>query len=105
MFSFGLTCAFNGDEVPMFVTYSNNCSITSHLLTSILSKMDDLELFERSDGVDPFLLCDGQGSRFEDTSLSIPWDRTDHDHGVLMCHMVHPCDKLEIAQSKMEHSK
>jgi hypothetical protein len=61
------------------VTCSKNGSITSHLLTNMLSKMDDLELFDRSDGVNPFLLYDGHGSRFEEHFLgytlesNMPW--------------------------------
>jgi hypothetical protein len=31
--------------------------------------MDDLELFDRSDGVHPFLLCDGCGSCFAEPFL------------------------------------
>jgi hypothetical protein len=66
MFPFGPTCSFNGTEVPtFFVTCSKNGSITSQLLTSILCKMDDLELFDHSDDVNPFLLCDGHDSHFE----------------------------------------
>jgi hypothetical protein len=64
MFPFGPTCSFNGSEVPTFVTCSKNGSIISHLLTDMLSKVDDLELFDRSDGVNPFLLCDGCVSIF-----------------------------------------
>jgi hypothetical protein len=66
MFPFGPTCSFNGIEVPTFVTCSKNSSITSQLLTNILFKMDDLALFDRSDGVNPFLLYNGHGSRFEE---------------------------------------
>jgi hypothetical protein len=33
---------------------------------NILFKMDDLALFDRSDGVNPFLLYNGHGSRFEE---------------------------------------
>jgi hypothetical protein len=49
MFPFGPTCSFNGTEVPTFVTCSKNG-------TNMLCKMDDLKLFDRSDGVRPFLL-------------------------------------------------
>jgi hypothetical protein len=31
----------------------------------MLKYIDDLEVFDRSDGVNPFLLLDGHGSRFE----------------------------------------
>jgi hypothetical protein len=69
LFPFGPTCSFNGTEVPTFFTCSKNGIITSQLLTNMLCKMDDLELFDRSDGVNPFLLCKGHGSRFEDPFL------------------------------------
>jgi hypothetical protein len=46
MFPFGPTCTFNGSQVPTFVTCSKNGSITSQLLTNMLSKMDDLEIFD-----------------------------------------------------------
>jgi hypothetical protein len=69
MFPFGQTCIFNGNEVPTFVTCIKNGSITSQLLTNMLSKMDDLELFDRSGGVNPFLLCDRDCSRFGESFL------------------------------------
>jgi hypothetical protein len=69
MFPFGPTCTFNGSQVPTFIACSKNDSITSQLLTNMLSKMDDLELFNQSSGVNPFLLCDGHGSRFEEPFL------------------------------------
>jgi hypothetical protein len=69
MFPFGPTCKFNGIEVPTFVTCSKNGSITSQLLTSMFRKMDKLEVFDCSDGFNPFLICDGHGSRFEEPFL------------------------------------
>jgi hypothetical protein len=69
MFPFGPTCTFNGIEVPMFLTCSKNGSITSQLLTNMLQKMDDLEIFDRSDRVSSFLLCDGHGSGFKEPFL------------------------------------
>jgi hypothetical protein len=69
MFPFGPTCKFNGIEVPTFVTCSKNGSITSQLLTSMLPKMDQLEVFDRSDGFNPILLCDGHGNWFEEPFL------------------------------------
>ncbi len=37
----------------------------SELLVSFLKHMDTLDLFPREDGVTPFLLLDGHGSRLE----------------------------------------
>jgi hypothetical protein len=69
MFPFGPTCTFNGVQVPTCVMCSKNGSITSQLLTNMLSKMDDYCLLERSNGTNPFLLCDGHVSRFEELFL------------------------------------
>jgi hypothetical protein len=65
IFPCGPTCEFNGKTVPWFVGWKPKGSITSDLLAEMLKKMDDLELFDRSDGIDPFLLLDGHSSRFE----------------------------------------
>jgi hypothetical protein len=69
MFPFGPTCTFNRVEVPIFVTCSKNSSITSQLITSMLDKMDEHSLFDRSARINPFLLCDGHGSRFNELFL------------------------------------
>ena len=39
--------------------------ISSELLVSFLKKMDELKLLPRMDGLKPFLLLDGHGSRLE----------------------------------------
>jgi hypothetical protein len=54
----GPTCEFEGKTVPCFVAWTPKGSITSALLAEMLKKMDDLELFDRSDGIEPFLLLD-----------------------------------------------
>jgi hypothetical protein len=66
MFPFGLTCTFNGVEVPTSVTCSKNGSITSQLLTNMPKRMGALMLFDRGDVRNPFLLCDRHGSRFKE---------------------------------------
>jgi hypothetical protein len=58
-------CEFDGKYVPCFVAWTPKGSIMSALLAEMLKKMDDLELFDRSDDIDPFLLLDGHGSPFE----------------------------------------
>jgi hypothetical protein len=57
---------FNDVEVPTFVMCSKNYSITSQLLTNMMSKMDTYSFFDCSDGVNPFLLCDGNGRQFKE---------------------------------------
>ena len=61
----GPTCFFNGKTVPTLCCCSENGSITADLLVGMLSTMDKLNLFDRSDGIPPFLLLDGHGSRFD----------------------------------------
>jgi hypothetical protein len=61
----GPTCQFKGKEVPCVVCNTENGSITSELLVSFLKHMDALNLFPRDNGVMPFLLLDGHGSRLE----------------------------------------
>jgi hypothetical protein len=79
MFPFWLTFNFNGVEVPIFVTCITNGIIISQLLTNMLSKMDDLCLFDRSNGINLFLLCDGHIIRFEEPFIeytlesNMPW--------------------------------
>jgi hypothetical protein len=97
IFPFGPTCTFNESQVPTFITCSKNGSITSQLLTNMLSKMNDLELFDQRGSVLPFLLCDRHGSRFKDPFLGYTLESN------RPCHMVRPCGKLETVQKKMEH--
>jgi len=51
--------------VPCIVSNTDSGSITSELLVSFLKKMDELDLLPRTDGLKPFLLLDGHGSRLE----------------------------------------
>ncbi|KAI2506247.1 hypothetical protein MHU86_8182 [Fragilaria crotonensis] len=61
----GPTCNVNGIEVPTFCCSSESGSITGDLLVAMLTSIDKLGVFDRSDGVAPFLLLDGHGSRFD----------------------------------------
>jgi hypothetical protein len=48
------------------VACSTNGSVTSEILMQFLKKMDELDLFPRDcNGLEPFLLLDGHGSRLE----------------------------------------
>ena len=60
----GPVCHFNGKTVPTFCCCSENGSITSELLVEMLRAIDNAGVFDRSDGIHPFLLVDGHGSRF-----------------------------------------
>ena len=54
-------------HLPCMVPWSKKGSITSDILVSILTSLDDLKVFEvnRAAGFLPFLLVDGHGSRFQ----------------------------------------
>jgi hypothetical protein len=59
----GPTCTYLGKEVPCFVGASPNASITSEMLAAMLGLMDELQIFDRSNSMKPFLLLDGHHSR------------------------------------------
>ncbi len=61
----GPFCHINGKTDPTFCCCSENGSITSELLVEMLRVIDRFKDFDRSDGIAPFLLLDGHGSRFE----------------------------------------
>ena len=61
----GPTCTFNNKTIPTFCCCSENGSITAELLVEMLKALDSLDVFDRSDGIPPFLLLDGHGSRFD----------------------------------------
>ena len=62
----GPVCVLNGKHVPTLCCCSESGSITAELLVKMLAQMDSLELFDRSDGINPFLILDGQhGSQFD----------------------------------------
>ena len=60
----GPTCTFQGKEVACLTRWSPKGSITSDILIDIVSSLDYLEVFDRSNGRQPLLLLDGHGSRF-----------------------------------------
>ncbi|KAI2504990.1 hypothetical protein MHU86_9433 [Fragilaria crotonensis] len=68
-FPMGPVCNSNGIEVPTFCCASESGSITGDLLVKMLAAIDKLGVFNRSDGVPPFLLLNGHGSRFDLTFL------------------------------------
>jgi hypothetical protein len=62
----GPECMFRGKCIPCFCCNSKNGSITGHLLKEMLAAIDCLNVFDCSDtGLNPFLLLNGHGSRFE----------------------------------------
>ena len=60
-------CQFKGKTVPAFVTFTEGGGMNGWVLTEILRRIDDLELYhqDRMNGLTPFLLLDGHQSRFD----------------------------------------
>jgi len=58
-------CVLNGKHVPTLCCCSESGSITAELLVRMLAQMGSLESFDRSDGINPVLILDGHGSRFD----------------------------------------
>ena len=57
----------------------------SELLHSMLKHIDDCCVFDRTDGVLPFLLLDGHGSRFELPFLEYTNDMAEEGHKRCVC--------------------
>ncbi len=60
----GPVCEYNRKKIPTFCCASESGSIDAELLMEMLKAIDTLKVFGRSDGISPFLLMDGLGSRF-----------------------------------------
>ena len=74
----GPECWYRGKKVPALVRWHESGSITSEILVDILKTIDSYELFPRNDGVKPFLLLDGHGSRLELPFLNYINNPADH---------------------------
>ena len=61
------SCTFKGVQVPGYITCSESGGITATILTNIFQRLDDLHLYDkdRANGLTPFVLLDGHGSRFD----------------------------------------
>ena len=84
-FPFGPSCNVRGTNIPCFVCNSESGSITSKLLGKMLLHMHNCHLFNRTDGVLPFLLLDGHGSRFELPFLEYINDMGEEGHKWRVC--------------------
>ena len=69
----------------LFVTQRLSGSITSELVGKMLLHMDNCHLFDRTDGVLPFLLLDGHGSRLELPFLEYINDMGEEGHKWRVC--------------------
>ena len=58
---------FKGKEVPAFVTFSEGGGTNCGILKEIFERPDKLEIYDEDsrNGLTPFVLLDGHGSRFE----------------------------------------
>jgi hypothetical protein len=61
----GPECMFNGKNIPCFCCCSDSGTITGILLRNMLEAVDKLDVFDLSNGLNPSLLLDDHGSRFE----------------------------------------
>ena len=101
LFPMGPECICKGKKVPTMVRWSQSGSITSTILRDALATMDHLGLFLRSSTIQPFLLLDGHGSRFELPFLQYI---TNTDHPWMVCIGVPYGTSLwQVADSKKQN--
>ena len=81
----GPDCVVGGKTIPTLCCCSENGSITSELLSKMLSHIDSTGAIDRSDGIPPFLLLDGHGSRFEMPFLEYIQDEKNEGHKWTTC--------------------
>ena len=82
LFPSGPSCRFNDQDIPCLVRWSEKGGITSDILAECLEHIDSYNFFERTEGLSPFLLLDGPGSRFEIPFLDYI---TNKDHDWQLC--------------------
>ena len=58
-------CRFRGKVVDTHIDWLPHGGIDSAMLVRIFKKMDDYNIFERTENLNPFVLLDGHHSRFE----------------------------------------
>ena len=61
-FTGGPTYYHDGKVIPCMCEWSEKGSMTIEILTKILETLDHLEVFDRSTGINPFLILDGNGN-------------------------------------------
>ena len=72
----GPSCFIGENEVPYMCAWSENGSMTSEILNTIVETLDILQVFDGSSGINPFILLDGHGS-----GLSLPFLRNINSTG------------------------
>ena len=60
-------CHYKGIEIPAYVTFNSSGGMDASILTGIFKRLDDLGIYndDRANGLIPFMLLDGHGSRFD----------------------------------------
>ncbi len=64
-YPFGLSCLVREKQVPCYCCCIESVGILGVILKYMLAYLDSLDLFDRSTGLNPFLILDGHGSRFK----------------------------------------
>ena len=101
LFPGGPSCTVCGKVVPCFVRFQPKGGMTSVILKDILRTLDELEVFPRVNGLKPFLLVDGHGSRLEIPFLEYI---NEPDHEWVVCIGVpYGTDLWQVGDSKEQN--
>jgi hypothetical protein len=65
----GPKCRFREKDIPCYITASPHGGIDPEILMDTLRILDNLNVFERSNDLSPFVLLDGHQSQFDETFL------------------------------------
>ena len=80
------TCTIAGVDISYLVQWISKDSITSKILVNIWTTMDNLNVFDRSDGAMYFFLLDSNGSHIEPPPSSMRTILSIHDVHILVIH-------------------
>lgn len=97
----GPRCMFRGKEIPALIKWNDTATITSDILIEVLSTLDHLQVIPRNDGIKPFLLLDGHGSRLELPFLR--YINTPEDHWVVCLGVPYGTALWQIGDSKEQN--
>ena len=102
---FGPNCTYLGNEIPTFVSCSENGLKTSEILASEMKHLDDRATIDRSEAT-PFLVLHGHGSHFGLEFLrymnepAMKWTVC-----IGIPYGMNPCGRWEMVHNKAEHLK
>jgi len=100
--TFGPNCTYLGKKIPTFVSHSENGSITSKILASVMKHLDDHATIDHSEAT-LFLLVNGHGSPFGLEFLRYVNDPDGQFALVFLTAWT--CGRWETVHNKMEHWK